>query len=49
METKSNEVLIPQLDEGITIAMFKNKEETVKALENSYENIRLVFETYYQK
>jgi ADP-ribose pyrophosphatase YjhB (NUDIX family) len=49
METKSNEVLIPQLDEGITIAMFKNKEETVKALKNSYENIRLVFETYYQK
>ena len=49
METKSNEVLIPQLDEGISIAMFKNKKETVKALENSYGNIRLVFEKYYQK
>lgn len=49
METKSNEVLIPQLDEGISIAIFKNKKETVKALENSYGNIRLVFEKYYQK
>ena len=49
METKSNEVLIPQLEEGISIAMFKDKKETLKALENSYGNISLVFEKYFQK
>ena len=48
METKSNEVLIPQLEEGISIAMFKDKKETLKALENSYRNISLVFEKYFQ-
>ena len=49
METKSNEVLIPQLEEGISIAMFKDKKETLEALENSYGNISLVFEKYFQK
>ena len=49
METKSNEVLIPQLEEGISTAMFKDKKETLKALENSYGNISLVFEKYFQK
>ena len=48
METKSNGVLIPQLEEGITIAVFKNKKDTIKALENSYQNIHLVFKKYYQ-
>jgi len=49
METKSDGVLIPQLEEGITIAMFKNKKETLKALENSYQNIHLVFKKHYQE
>lgn len=49
METKSNEVLIPQQEEGISIAMFKNKKEALKALQNSYANIHLVFRKYYQK
>lgn len=49
METKSNEVLIPQQEEGISIAMFKNKKDALKALHNSYANIHLVFGKYYQK
>jgi len=49
METTTKEVLIPQLEEGITIAIFKNKEESVRALDNSYGNIHLVFKAYYQK
>ena len=48
METKSDEILIPQLEEGISIAVFKNKKDTIKALENSYKNIHLVFKKYYQ-
>ena len=49
METTTKEVLTPQLEEGITIAIFKNKEDSVRALENSYGNIHLVFKAYYQK
>ena len=49
MEATIDEVLTPQLEEGITIAEFKNTEESKKALEDSYANIHLVFETYYQK
>jgi ADP-ribose pyrophosphatase YjhB (NUDIX family) len=49
METTTKEVLIPQLQEGITIAIFKNKEDSVRALDNSYGNIHLVFKAYYQK
>ena len=49
METTTKEVLIPQLEEGITIAIFKNKEESERALDNSYGNIHLVFKAYYQK
>ena len=48
-ETTTKEVLIPQLEEGITIAIFKNKEDSVRALDNSYGNIHLVFKAYYQK
>ena len=49
METTTKEVLIPQLEEGITIAIFKNKEDSVRALDNSDGNIHLVFKAYYQK
>ena len=49
METTTKEVLIPQLEEGITIAIFKNKEDSLRALDNSYGNIHLVFKAYYQK
>tara|TARA_B100000787_G_scaffold162672_1_gene143641 strand:- start:44030 stop:44629 length:600 start_codon:yes stop_codon:yes gene_type:complete len=49
METRTKEVLKPQLEEGITIAEFKNKEDSVRALDNTYGNIHLVFKAYYQK
>lgn len=38
--------LTPQFEEGITIAEFKNKAQTSKALENTYANIQLVFHAY---
>lgn len=45
MKTNFNGRLTPQLEEGITEAVFKNQEETTSALENSYENIRLLFKS----
>ena len=39
--------LKPQLEEGITIAEFKNEIATKKALQNTYANIHLVFESYW--
>ena len=38
--------LIPQLEEGITNVEFKDKESTLKALENTYLNIKLVYSSY---
>ncbi|KGL64179.1 NUDIX hydrolase [Polaribacter sp. Hel1_85] len=38
--------LIPQIEEGITEVVFKNEIETIDALRNSYENIKLVYDTY---
>ncbi|MDP3312172.1 NUDIX hydrolase [Lutibacter sp.] len=35
--------LIPQLDEGIKEVVFKNEEETIEALKNTYRNIKLLF------
>lgn len=43
MHTKYTGELAPQQEEGITAACFKNEEETTNALNNSYENIRLLF------
>ena len=43
MKTDFEGELTPQLEEGITEVVFKNKEQTKMALENSYENIRLLF------
>jgi len=45
MKTNFKGKLIPQLEEGITEAVFKNQEETKRALDNSYENIRLLFKS----
>ena len=39
-------VLKPQEEEGITQVLFKNEQETLKALQNSYANIKLVFNKY---
>ncbi|WP_299012315.1 NUDIX domain-containing protein [uncultured Polaribacter sp.] len=38
--------LIPQLEEGITEVGFKSTAEITKALQNSYKNIELVYDTY---
>lgn len=38
--------LIPQIEEGITQVAFKNEAETVEVFKNSYENIKLVYDTY---
>ena len=46
MTSDSEEVLVPQLEEGITIAVFKNQTAITKALQNSYKNIELVYDTY---
>lgn len=38
--------LTPQLEEGITKAEFKDKKETNKALQNTFANIIMVYESY---
>jgi ADP-ribose pyrophosphatase YjhB (NUDIX family) len=38
--------LVPQLEEGITQVLFKNEASVTKALQNSYKNIELVYDTY---
>ena len=46
MDTNYQGKLTPQLEEGITIAEFKDQNATQKALQNTYANIHLVFEAY---
>ena len=46
MTSDSEEVLVPQLEEGITIAVFKNQTAITDALQNSYKNIELVYDTF---
>lgn len=43
MKTDFEGELIPQIEEGIDEVVFKNDIETKKALENTYENIKLLF------
>ncbi len=43
MHTTYNGKLVPQLEEGIEQAVFKNEEEAQQALTNTYENIKLLF------
>jgi len=38
--------LVPQIEEGITEVIFKNKKAANEALKNSYANIKLVYDTY---
>lgn len=42
MHTSYEGVLEPQLDEGIEMATWKNKEEISELMENAYENIKLI-------
>ncbi|WP_299668092.1 NUDIX domain-containing protein [uncultured Polaribacter sp.] len=46
MTSNYTKKLVPQLEEDITKVLFKNEEEVEKALENSYKNIALVYDTY---
>jgi len=48
MQSDYNKELVPQLEEGITAVMFKNESDTDKALQNTYANIQLVYDTYQQ-
>lgn len=41
-----SEELTPQLEEGITKVIFKNKQDSEFALKNSYANIRLVYNAF---
>ena len=38
--------LTPQLEEGITQVVFKNEADLKEAFKNTYENIKLVYDTY---
>ena len=46
MHSNFEGVLQPQEEEGITQVVFKNKTATLKALQNSYANIKLVYNKY---
>lgn len=47
MRTSYSGTLIPQTEESITLAEWKNLEESRKALQNSYANIKLLFPEKY--
>jgi 8-oxo-dGTP pyrophosphatase MutT (NUDIX family) len=46
MHSDYNKELIPQIEEGITDVLFKNDTEIHLALQNTYANIKLVYDTY---
>ena len=46
MTSNDTKALVPQLEEGITKVTFKKEAEVLKALQNSYKNIALVYDTY---
>ena len=48
MDIDFNGKLAPQLEEGITEVVFKNKEATAKVMKHTYANIKLVIDAYYQ-
>jgi 8-oxo-dGTP pyrophosphatase MutT (NUDIX family) len=49
MHSNYNKKLIPQIEEGITAVLFKNKAETEEALRNTYTNIKLVYDTFLER
>ena len=46
MHSNFEGILKPQEEEGITQVVFKDKTATLKALQNSYANIKLVYNKY---
>ena len=49
MSSDFDEELVPQTEEGITKVLFKNENEINKALQNTYANIKLVYDTYKER
>ena len=46
MTSDYDKELVPQTEEGITKVVFKNGNEIKEALQNTYANIKLVYDTY---
>jgi 8-oxo-dGTP pyrophosphatase MutT (NUDIX family) len=46
MHSDYNKALEPQLEEGITEVLFKNEHQIKVALQNTYANIKLVYDIY---
>ena len=46
MSSDFDKELVPQTEEGITKVLFKNDTEINEALQNTYANIKLVYDTY---
>jgi ADP-ribose pyrophosphatase YjhB (NUDIX family) len=46
MESDFDKELVPQLEEGITAVSFKNETQIKDALNNSFENIKLVYNAF---
>lgn len=46
MRSNYQGILTPQVEEGITVAEFKDEEATQQALQNTYANIHLVFKAF---
>ena len=49
MSSDFDKELVPQTEEGITKVLFKNEAEINKALQNTYANIKLVYDTYKER
>jgi 8-oxo-dGTP pyrophosphatase MutT (NUDIX family) len=47
MTSSQNEDISPQIEEGIEKVIWVSREEASDLLENTYENIKRVFEKYY--
>ena len=49
MSSDFDKELVPQTEEGITKVLFKNEAEINKALQNTYANIKLVYDNYKER
>ncbi|NCT09980.1 MAG: NUDIX domain-containing protein [Flavobacteriia bacterium] len=46
MSSNDAKMLTPQSEEGITKVVFKNRKQVLEAFENTYSNIKMVYESY---
>jgi 8-oxo-dGTP pyrophosphatase MutT (NUDIX family) len=49
MSSDFDKELVPQTEEGITKVLFKNEAEINEALQNTYANIKLVYDSYKER